>query len=69
MTTNSKPAIASISSVSRLGSFTHVPNVVGPGSSQPLGNSSHGIGYSSAFSTQPGRSEKSTRGGAKMSIS
>ena len=39
------------------------------GSSQPLGNSSHGIGYSSAFSTQPGRSEKSTRGGAKMSIS
>ena len=30
-TTNSKPADASISSVSRLGSFTHVPNVVDPG--------------------------------------
>ena len=27
-----------------------------------------GIGYSSAFSTQPGRSEKSRRGGANMSI-
>ena len=33
-----------------------------------LGNA-HGIGYSSWFSTQPGRSEKSMRGGQKMSTS
>ena len=36
-TTNSKPARASSSSVSRLGSLTHVPNVGGPGRSRPAG--------------------------------
>src|SRR5690606_4797199 len=34
-----------------------------------VGHGSAGIGYSSAFSTQPGCFEKSTRGGEKMSIS
>jgi len=41
----------------------------GPGVEPARPDSQAGIGYSAAFSTQPGFSEKSSRGGQKMSTS
>ena len=56
-TTNSKPAAARSSRVSRLGSLTHVPNVVGPGPRRPAGTvTASGTRRGSAPSPAAGRS-------------